>query len=200
MLHLHIFIIWEVWKNMPKKSVYYQVDRIIFFWKIAKMMKHGILQCLANMSWILLPQSYWGMIWCRLGVVSYFGTPESAPVYPYVLNQTAITWRKPHFETPLGIGHPAMTLGQRSFRKLKSWDRTWSKNNPGETFNPSKSNYRRKVLNIMKHVGLPRNDDILVYPPNSGFNGAMMINHDKPFFELLGTSVFKINPIFAKPW
>ena len=24
-------------------------------------------------------------------------------VYPYVLNQTAITWRKPHFETPLGI-------------------------------------------------------------------------------------------------
>jgi hypothetical protein len=28
----------------------------------------------------------------------------------------------------------------------------------------------------------------------------MMINHDKPFFELLGASVFKINPIFAKPW
>ena len=122
-------------------------------------------------------------------------------IYVYVLNQTAITWRKPHFETsPLGIGHPAMTLRQRSFRKLKSWDRTWSKNNPGETFNPSKSNYRRKVLNIMKHVGLPRNDDILVYAPNSGFNGAMMINHDKPFFELLGTSVFKIVPIFAKPW
>ena len=61
-------------------------------------------------------------------------------VYPYVLNQTAITWRKPHFETPLGIGHPAMTLRQRSFRKLKSWLGTWSKNNPGATFNPSKSN------------------------------------------------------------
>ena len=188
---------------MPKKSVYYQVDRTIFFGKLQRWWNMAFYN-----AWRTCPG-----FCCRNHIEEWFDAGlglshildplnlhQYIYVYPYVLNQTAITWRKPHFETPLGIGHPAMTLGQRSFRKLKSWDRTWSKNNPGETFNPSKSNYRRKVLNIMKHVGLPRNDDILVYPPNSGFNGAMMINHDKPFFELLGTSVFKINPIFAKPW